>query len=115
MHMYVSDGSMPLKSCGRAAAPRPCRTCTPSHCAPELAHQPLQGLEGRGQQEVGGEHGAEARDGPVQLLVQLGRVGIPVAARCRGRKQRAAVGMEAAVQRAQLVQACEGGVRGERG
>ncbi len=80
--------------------------CAASGCAPVLADQPLQSFESGGQQEVGGEHGAEAGDGRVQLLVQVCRVGIPVASRHGGGKQRAAVGMEPAVQCAQLVQAC---------
>lgn len=73
--------------------------------APVLADKPLQRLEGGRQQEVGGEHGAEASDGRVQLLVHVCRVGVAIACCCRG-EQRAAVDMEPAVQRAQLVQAC---------
>lgn len=87
-------------------APQPWHSARPAACSLVLAHEPLQCLEGRGQQEVGGEQGAEAPYCRVQLGVCLCGGCVAVQASARLAKQCAAVGLEAAIQSAQLIQAC---------
>lgn len=74
--------------------------------APEAADEVLEGLEGRGQQEVGGQQAAEAGDRRVQPRIHIGRLLLALQALVHRPEQGLAVRLEPRVQAAELLEAC---------